>query len=230
MNNYLTIGLELFVGFVGLFIITRILGKTHMSQITPFDFISALILGELLGNAIYDEKVNIVKVLFATVLWGALIFITIMLTQKFNKLRKSLEGEPSIVVRKGQFQYSVMKKSKIDINQLLSLIRQDGYFSIQEIDYAILEPNGNISVMPNSDFDVPSRKDLNLPYKPNKLPVAIILDGELVRDNFKEAGITEYWLKKELHKQHITDYKDVFYAEWNENQPLIVNRYNVQKK
>ncbi len=225
MNDYWTITVELTIGFLGLFILTKVLGKTNLAQITPFDFISALILGELLGNAIYDEKISIVKVLFATTLWGLLMFSVGKITQKVNKLRRTLEGEPSIVIRYGKFQYTTMKKNNIDINQLLSLIRQEGYFSIQEVDFVILEPNGKISVVPHSDYDSPSRKDLKLAAKPSQLPVAIILDGKIVPGNLREAGIDEPWLKKQLQAKNITDYKDVLYAEWNKNQPLIVNKY-----
>lgn len=92
MNDYWTIAIELTVGFLGLFILTKALGKTNLAQITPFDFISALILGELLGNAIYDEKISIIKVLFAIALWGMLMFSVGKVTQKVNKLRRILEG------------------------------------------------------------------------------------------------------------------------------------------
>jgi uncharacterized membrane protein YcaP (DUF421 family) len=226
MNEYLTIALELSIGFLGLLAMTKFLGKTHLSQITPFDFISALILGELLGNAIYDDEISIWKVLFAILLWGLLIYITIMLTQKANKLRKILEGEPSIVIHKGQFKFKVMKENRMDINQLLSLIRQRGYFSMQEVEYVILEPNGQVSVLPKSGYDMPRKKDLQLPDTPSSLPVALILDGQLVPDNLREAGIDELWLKKQLQTQDITEYKDVFYAEWNKDQPLFVNKYS----
>ncbi len=225
MSEYWTIALELIVGFLGLFFLTKLLGKTNMAQITPFDFISALILGELVGNAIYDDKISIIKVLFAITLWGVLMFTVGKITQKVIKLRRVLLGEPSIVIRDGQFQYITMKKNNMDINQLLSLIRQKGYFSIQEVKFVILEPNGKVSVVPHSDYDVPNRKDLKLGYTNNKLPVAIIQDGQVVPGNLEEAGVDEPWLKKQLSAQNIDDYKDVLYAEWNEGQPLIVNKY-----
>ena len=228
MNNYLTITTELIAGLGLLFIITKLLGKTQFSQITPFDFISALILGELVGNAVYDHEVKIQEIVFATLVWGLLIYIVEIITQKFNRSRKLLEGEPNIVVQKGLIKYQTLKKSKLDINQLLSLIRQQGYFSIQEVEYAILETNGVVSVLPKEKYDTPKKSDFNLPLKPAEIPIILILDGEVVKDNLKEAGVDELWLKNELAQQSITKFKDVLYAEWKENQPLFAMKYEHQ--
>jgi uncharacterized membrane protein YcaP (DUF421 family) len=225
LNHYWTIALELGVGFLALFIFTKILGKTQFSQITPFDFISALILGELIGNAIYDPKVSVWEIIFATTIWGGLILIATLLTQKMKSLRKLLEGEPSIIVHKGVLKYEAMKKSKIDINQILTLIRQNGYFAIEEVEYAILETNGMISVMPKPQYGNPNRSDMNIPPQENTLATAFILDGEVVWDNLREAEKDEIWLKKEMSKQNIVNYKDILYAEYQPNKPLYINKY-----
>jgi uncharacterized membrane protein YcaP (DUF421 family) len=215
MLEYATTGIELLVGFFALFLFTKVLGKAHFSQLTPFDFISALILGELLGNAVYDPEVNLGRVLFATVIWGALMWSIIMITQKWSRARKQLEGEPSIVVRRGLVQYEAMKRNRIDLNQLQTLLRQQGYFSMQEINYAILETNGMVSVLPKPKFDMPTRGELGLPDRSSRLPMSLILDGKLIEDNMREAEVDEAWLKTELAKHQLTDYNQVFFAEWN---------------
>jgi uncharacterized membrane protein YcaP (DUF421 family) len=228
MNHYVTIATELVIGMFFLFIITKSLGKTQFSQITPFDFISALILGELVGNAIYDHEVSIIEILFTTFIWGVLMYVLEQITQKFNGSRKYLEGEPNIVVHNGTIKFDALKKSKLDINQLKSLIRQQGYFSIQEIEFAILETNGVVSVLPKSPYDTPKMSDLQLPNKSVSLPVTLILDGKVVHDNLKEIGLNEQWLKEQLSTKGITDYKEVLYAEWMENQPLFTMEYENQ--
>jgi uncharacterized membrane protein YcaP (DUF421 family) len=225
VDHFTSILVELVSGLFLLFSITKILGKTQFSQVTPFDFISALMLGELVGNAVYDDKISIWEIAFAIFVWGVLIYILEMLTQKFKGTRKFLEGEPSVVIRKGQISYLSLKKLRLDINQLQSLIRQQGYFSIQEVEYAIMETNGKVSVLPKSDYDTPKKSDLNLPSQSVVLPVTMIIDGEVIYDNLKDAGFDETWLKDQLAKQNITNYKDVLYAEWLENKPLFVNKY-----
>lgn len=225
MTHYLSIATELFTGLILLFIVTKALGKTQFSQITPFDFISAMILGEMVGNAIYDHEVKVLEIVFATLFWGLLIFLVEIITQKFKGTRKFLEGEPNIVIRKGVIKYKTLKKCRLDINQLQSLIRQQGFFSIQEIEYAILETNGMVSVMPKSKFDIPKKVDFDFPEKKADLPVTLIIDGEVVYDNLREAGLNEEWLLKQLHKKGIKRYEEVLFAEWKKNQPLYMIRH-----
>jgi uncharacterized membrane protein YcaP (DUF421 family) len=225
LNHYLSIALELTSGFVFLFIMTKLQGKTQFSQITPFDFISAIILGELVGNAIYDHEVKIGEIAFAVILWGVLVYVTETITQKFLGSRKLLEGEPNIVVRKGKIKFEALKKAKLDINQLQSLVRQQGYFSLREVEYAIIETNGMVSVLPKADYDTPKNSDMKIKAEDPSLPVNMILDGEVVRENLKEAGLDEQWLKNELEKQKIHHVEDVLFAEWMENQPLFVLEY-----
>lgn len=224
--NLGTITIEMVVGFFALFFLTKILGKTQLSQLTPFDFISALILGELVGNAMYDPDVHIWMILFAISVWGILMYSLEILTQKSMKFRKILEGTPSIVIRNGTMDRKQMKKNKIDINQLQNLIRQKGYFSIREIDYAILETNGSISVLPKSDNQPVTRRDLKLSQEETTLPVTLIMDGTILTDNLPTAGVNEEWLLKQLKQQNIHSAKEVFYAEWKKDEGLFVMKEN----
>ncbi|WP_428911714.1 DUF421 domain-containing protein [Niallia sp. Krafla_26] len=225
MNHYVSVAIELVSGLVILFLVLKVLGKTQFSQITPFDFISALILGELVGNAIYDHETRLREIIFAALVWGILIYLMGIITLKFKSTRKFLEGEPNIIIHKGKILHDSLKKSKMDINQLLSLIRQQGYFSIQEIEYAILETNGMVSVLPKFEYDTPKASDLNVPVKPVHLPITLILDGKIVHENLQEYGLHHQWLKEQLTAQNIKDPKTVLYAEWTPNQPVFVLKY-----
>ncbi len=219
------VAIELATGLLVLFIITKLLGKTQFSQITPFDFISALILGELVGNAIYDDDVTVMNILFATILWGVMIYFIELITQKVKWTRKLLEGEPNIVIRCGELQYKVLKKCKLDINQLMGLIRQQGYFSLEEVEYAIVETNGIITVLPKSSFELPKKMDFNFPLQKTELPIILVEDGEIVKDNLIEIGQDESWLLDQLEQREISRVKDVLYAEWKENRPLFILTY-----
>lgn len=109
--DYIHLVVELTVGFAALFLMTKILGKTQFAQITPFDFISALILGEMVGNAIFDEAVTIWKILFAIIVWGILIYSIEVLSQKVQAMRGFLEGRPSLIINKGKIDYNALKKT-----------------------------------------------------------------------------------------------------------------------
>ncbi|PWA12683.1 DUF421 domain-containing protein [Pueribacillus theae] len=216
--SYGYIAIELVVGFIMLLILTKLFGKTQISQLTPFDFISALILGELVGNAIYDKNVHLGFILFATFTWALLIIIAEWITQKLRKTRKFLEGEPSIVIRNGLIDRKQLKKNKIDIDQLQNLLRQKDVFSIREVEYAILESNGSLSVLKKPMYATPTKSDLKIPPKPVHLAFPIISDGIVDEENLKEAGFDEAWLSKQLKLNKISNAKEVFYAEWKQDE------------
>ncbi|TYR79482.1 DUF421 domain-containing protein [Priestia megaterium] len=221
----LGIGLELFIGFICLFILTKLLGRATITQLTTFDFISALVLGELVGNALYDAEVGISKILFAVIFWGVLIYLTELITQKNIRLRLILEGKPAIIIRNGKLSYKELKRNRLDVDQLLHMLRANNAFSIREVEYAILETDGTMSVLPKSDYAPPTKKDLHIPASKSSLPIAFVSDGRLLLKNLTESGFDEQWLEDELKKQGITSLKHVLYAEWQEGGPLFIQKY-----
>lgn len=100
--GYLEILVELIIGYFALFITVKCLGKTQISQITPFDFISALVLGDLVSGAVFEEHSSTGNILFAIAVWGLLIYMTDFASQKSHKLRHLFEGKPSIIINHGK--------------------------------------------------------------------------------------------------------------------------------
>ncbi|MFD1735363.1 DUF421 domain-containing protein [Bacillus salitolerans] len=223
--DFLISGTEVIIGFFVLLITTKLLGKTQITQLTPFDFISALVLGELVGSAIHDKDVGAIKIIYVVFIWAVLIYVTELITQKFKNTRAFLEGKPSIVIHKGKINYEGLKKNKLDINQLQNLIRKKDVFSLKEVEYAILETDGTISVLKKSYFAPPTRNDLNLNEIQVNLPLAIVTDGEIVWDNLNESGFDEKWLRGQLQVHGCNRIKDCLYAEWTEGEALHVVKY-----
>jgi uncharacterized membrane protein YcaP (DUF421 family) len=224
--EFLHTGLDLIVGFFGLFFLTRILGKTQITQITTFDFISALVLGELVGNAVFDDDIGILKILFAITVWGSLIYLLEIITQKWKNTRAFLEGRPTIVIHQGRIIRESLKASKLDLNQLQHLVRARGAFSLSEVAFAVLETDGTVNILKKPKFEMPTRSDFGMPQEKAILPFSMILDGEVLLDNVQEAGFSEEWLKEELKKQNIKTYKEVLYAEWLEGEGLYLQKMN----
>ena len=222
--------IELFIGFFALFLITKLLGKTQFAQITPFDFISALILGEMVGNAIFDKEVSIQHILFAVGAWGALIYTVEWFSQRFKSIRAFLEGRPTLVIDKGKIRYNRLKKNMLDLNQLQTLIRAKGHFALNEIEYAILETDGSVSVLPKMKYTPATAEDVNVKGKEVTLPRTFIIDGEILKKDLQEAGFDETWLKQQLKDQHISSYKDVLFCEWIENEGIYAMKYEKSKK
>lgn len=220
--NIWDITIKVFLGFVLLLLITKIIGKTQINQVTAFDFISALVLGELLGNAIYDKKIPIYYVFYTLFIWGFLLYLVEVLNQKFIKARSFLEGTPSIIINRGKINRAELKKNKININTLQKLLREKSIFSIREVEYAILETSGRLSVLLKSNYGTPTREDCNLSYKTVNLPVIFISDGVVLDKNLKNFGYDRKWLYAKLKEHNINSVKKVFYAEWKEDEGLYI--------
>ncbi|WML39762.1 DUF421 domain-containing protein [Neobacillus sp. OS1-2] len=223
--SYLVVFVELIIGFIALFITVKSLGKTQISQITPFDFISSLVLGELVGSAIFDEKTGLLKILFAVFVWGALIFITGIVTQKFRPLRNFLEGRPTMLINKGQIDWNELKRNRLDIDQLMQLLRSRDIFSMEDVEYAIFENNGSLSVLRKVEVDYPLNKDLNIQKENNVIPYTVISDGKVIVENLKLAGLNEAWLHMELESHGVKHTKEICYAEWQVGKNLYFQKY-----
>lgn len=222
--SYLT--LEIITGFFLLFIIVKVLGKKMINQITPFTFIASIVLGELLGNAIYDDKASFIHLVYAMTLWALLLLTVELFGQKFLKLRGIFEGKPSVLIRNGVVNREELKKNRMNINQLQSLLRQSETFSIREVAYCYLEVNGSISILKKSPKQKMQQEDLNLPPKPVYVPVTIVRDGELLKDELVELGRDEKWLMLQLQAQGVSGYQEVFIAEWLEGEGLFVQTFD----
>ncbi len=224
------LAIELIIGFFSLLLFTRLIGKTQVTQLTAFDFISALIMGELLGNAIYDDDTGIAKIIFAIAVWGLLIFVIQLMGQKSITLRYLLEGKPSLVIQKGVIDRQALKKNRLTINELQSLLRDKDVFSVREVDYAILEQNGSLTILRKPEFDTPTLKDLNLPLNSKSLPSILVSDGVLLNDSLKSIEKTVSWLKSELKKQGHPDLDNIFFVEWREEDGFYIIEKNQLSK
>lgn len=230
MDNMLPMLYETIFGFFALFLLTKILGKTQISQLTAFDFIAALVLGELVGNALFDEKAGILDIGYVIILWGSLLYLVEMITQKFKRSRHLLEGKPSFVIHKGKIIYEEMRKNKIDIGELQHLLRMKDVFAIQDVEFAIMETNGDVTVLRKSAAQTPTRKDLNVAPSEPQIAATVISDGEMIKDNLSEFDLSEEWLGKEINRQGFDSVKEIFYGEYLKDTKLFLLPYTKIKQ
>jgi uncharacterized membrane protein YcaP (DUF421 family) len=222
----LNLSIELIIGFILLFLIVKLVGKKIINQITPFTFIASIVLGELLGNALYDHKIGVFYIIYSMTLWGILLFIVEYLTQKSLKFRGLVEGKPTALIKNGLVDREALKKSRMNINQLQSLLRQSETFSIREVAFCYLEANGSLSILKKSKYQKTTQEDFNMTPKSVYVPVTLIRDGELLKDELIDLGLDQVWLEQQLTSQGINDYKEVFLAEWLEGDGLFVQLIN----
>lgn len=222
MLNLAHLTIDLIVGFLFLFFIVKIVGRKIIKQISPFTFIASIVLSEMLGNAMYEEKVGVFYIIYSMSLWGGLLFIVEYLERKFLFFRGISQGKPIALIKNGVVDREALKKSRMNINQLQSLLRQSETFSIREVAFCYLEGSGSLSILKKARYQKTTQEDFNLPGKSVYVPVTLIRDGVVLWDELEDIGFREDWLKKQLSSQGITDYKEVFLAEWLEGDGLFV--------
>lgn len=221
-----TLTLKIIIGFISLFLVTKIVGKMQIKQFTPFYFVSALVLGEILGNTFYDDNIKIYHFVYSLALWSGLLIILAYVTLTFNFSRGFLEGAPSILIRNGIIVKNELKKNKMDINELQGLLRKSNVFSVREVEYAILEDDGSLSVLKKSNYASPTKQDLNISPSPVNLSITLVIDGKIIWDNLKERGFDQKWLEQQLFNHGIKNVKDLFYAEWKDGEGFYFNLQN----
>ncbi|PWW20532.1 uncharacterized membrane protein YcaP (DUF421 family) [Cytobacillus oceanisediminis] len=222
---YLSITIKMVVGLVSLLAVTRLLGKKELSQVTPFDFLYAVVLGGIVEETIYDNKVTPLQVAYSAVLWAGLIYIIEILAKKNNFFRSILKGSESIIVKDGKLNVREMQKNHLEMEQLRTMLRQRGIFSMNEVKYAYLETNGGLSVMKYRKEDPVTPEMMGMDTEDIDPSILLIDEGEVVDSGLRLAGKDGEWLKDSIKKAGYNDIKDVFCAEWSEKEGFYIVTY-----
>lgn len=216
---------ELIIGFISLFLVIKLVGKKVMKQITPFTFIASIVFGELLGNAVYDDRVSMTKLIYTIALWGLLIFVAEYFGQKSLRFRRVFDGEPSTLIKQGMIDFSELKRNRMNLNQLQSLLRQSETFSVREVAYCYLETNGSLSILKKAQYQKTTQEDFNMPSSMVHAPVTLIRDRQVLWKELHHLGFNEDWLKAQLKSHQVTSYQDVLLAEWLEGDGLFIQTF-----
>lgn len=220
--NIQSLTIELITGFFFLFVIIIFIGRKVINQISPFTFIASIVLSEILGNALYDDKIGTFYIIYTMSLWAILLFTVEYLERKFLFFQGIFQGKPAALIKNGMIDREELKKNRMNLNQLQSLLRQSETFSVREVAFCYLEPNGSISILKKPQYQKTTLEDFNIQGKPAYVPVTLIRDGKVLKDELTDLGFDESWLKNQLQSQNVYNYKEVFLAEWLEDDGMFV--------
>ena len=209
---------------VVLLILTRLLGKKQMSQLTYFNYITGVTMGSVAGDFISEVNMPVVDALASLIAICILTELNSFIALKSTSYRKVMDGDDIILIKKGKIIKPALKSCRMSVNILLMLLRQSNTFSVEEVEYAILETNGRLSVMKRQQAQPIIKSDLDIKAEKIKnLPREVISDGKIMKVNLKELNKVEEWLKNELRKNNIESVKDVFYAEVRSDGTLYIS-------
>ncbi|WP_330396822.1 DUF421 domain-containing protein [Anaeromicrobium sediminis] len=225
MAEPLMIVIRTILALILLFISTKILTKRSLSKLTYFDHIAMFTLGTLGGNLAFNVKIKIIYFIIAMTVTTVVVFLASYISLKSRSLRKHLAGEPTILIRNGKILENNMYKLQYSYDYLIQQLRQEDVFDISHVEFAILEPNGELSVQLKSENRPLTPKDLNIKTNYEGLATEIILDGKLIENNLKLNNLTKESLNKELHKRGIKHIKEVAFAAVATNGSLYIDLY-----
>lgn len=197
-NELLNVVIRALISLITLFLITKLIGKKQVSQLSLFDYVIGISIGnfaaEMTINLESDEIYGIVAVL----IFGFIAYLVSILTMKSIKLRRFFMGTPTILIEHGKLIQDNFYKVRYDINDMLEQCRVNGYFDISEIEYAIVEANGELSILPKDENRPVTIKDMKLKPSKQGLCANVIIDGKIMYKNLEIIDKDEKWLFKEL--------------------------------
>ena len=204
-----------------LFAVAKIMGHKQMSQLDFFDHISGITIGSIAAE-LATELEEPLKPLIAIAVYGAAAVLLSKITSLFPKTRKYINGTPTILMNNGKLYRENLKKAKLDLSEFMVMCRQQGYFNLSDIQTAVFEFNGKLSILPVSKKRPANPEDLNLSPAPEFIHTEVIMDGRILDENLKRMGLDDKWLLKQLNAQGYKKAEEVFLALCDENNQLTV--------
>ena len=193
------------IAIVALFILTRIMGKKQMAQLSFFDYVIGISIGSIASEYAVVRSIHLAEGLTALIVFTLFSLVLSYVSIKSYKGRKVLDGTPSVLIENGKIVEANLKKAKINVNDLLEECRQKDIFDIAEIEFAVLETSGRLSVLPKSQNRPLTPKDMQISTAYEGLCVNVIIDGEVIEENLKGIGLDREWLHRELAGKNIRD-------------------------
>lgn len=216
--------LRTLVTFVVLLLLTRIMGKKQLSQLSYFHYITGITIGSIAGEISVQSETHFINGFIALIWWFIFTMVMNAILLKWKKARKILDDEPTIIIQKGKILERSLKSLRLHMDDVMMLLREQRIFSIQDVDWAIMENNGQLSVLKKTMQLEATRQDVKAAATELKyFPTDLIADGKVIRENLVELGLTEEWLMKKLRKKNIFDPTEVFYAQIQMDGSLFVD-------
>lgn len=228
MSDFLNICFRTILVLIILFFITKMMGKKQISELNFFDYVVGITIGSIAADISLDIEKNMIAGIAALFIYGFISYIISFVSIKSILARRFFIGVPTVLVEKGKIIESGLKKSKIDVNDLLMEARENGYFNLDEIDYALMEVNGNISFLPKEKEKPVTKKDMKIKCNNEGLTVNAIIDSKYMVNNMKAINKDKEWLDHELKVNGYDNYDNILLATIDNNYKVTIYEKNVK--
>lgn len=201
--------IRVFIIYTVVLIVFRLMGKRQIGQMQPFEFVLTLIIADLATLPMSEVSIPILNGIVPLLTLVVFHFILTSLTRKSTKFSRFISGKPVIIIDKDGINYASLKQLNITIDDLFEAIRGQGFFSFAEVDYAIMETTGSVSVMPKPEFAPVTKADMKIKQTQDTLPLTIIADGEYMQENLDLSHKPKEFFEKILKKLNVKSAKQV---------------------
>ncbi|EHK2327103.1 DUF421 domain-containing protein [Clostridium perfringens] len=208
----------------------RLMGKRQIGELQPYELVITLMLSDLASLPMQDTRLPLLLGIVPII---TLLFVKILISeiQQHSRLfEKILDGTPSIIISDGEINLEMMKKQRLTMNDILEELRSAGYLDISDIQYAIIETNGTISIIPKSACDTVKRKDLKIKESESKIPIVLFEDGHLNKKALQGMNKDEKWLDEKLKSLNYPPRDKLFLVMMDSNGKLFIQRKNQKDK
>lgn len=220
--DLLDIFLRSIISIVVLFLITELMGKKQLSQLNMFDYVIGITIGSLAASLSIDDSIGYFEGILSIIVYGVVSALISYLTTKSIVLRRFFTSSPCVIINDGKINYNNLKKSRLDINDLLQIARENGYFDFSQINYCILEPSGKISFLPKAKYLPVTPNDMKLKVSENGLCTNLVIDGHLMEENIKQIGKDTTWVVSRLSKMGYKDISELLLVICDSKEQLTV--------
>ncbi|SHI04675.1 Uncharacterized membrane protein YcaP, DUF421 family [Clostridium collagenovorans DSM 3089] len=198
-------------------VVIRLMGKRQIGQLQPFEIVITVMISDLAAMPMQDNRIPLA---FSAIPMIVLVILQILSSTaqlKSEKARELLSGKPTIIIEHGRIDMDALKEERININDLLEELRLKNFYNIKEIEYAILETSGQLSIIPKTNLTFATKEDLKIPTTQDSLPITLILDGKINTFNLNLINKDLEWLAGQLKRNNVTKPKDVYLAILDSN-------------
>jgi uncharacterized membrane protein YcaP (DUF421 family) len=209
--------------FLSLLVFARILGKTQLGQLTFYEYISGITIGSIGATVAASEPGKVWNHFYDLLLFIALTYLTSYMTIKSRPLRKLVEGSPTVVIENGRIIKENMQGMRYDLDQLNGQLRQQGVLDISEVQYAIIETSGELSIIKKSAQQSLTKSDFNIHLPEPTMPIELIMDGEIQEENLRSQNKSQKWLEDQLTRRGILSVSQVTYAAIDSKGQLFIS-------
>lgn len=226
----LTLMLRCVVIYLVVLLVFRLMGKRQLGELQPFEFVITLMIADLATIPMSEINVPLLHGIVPLITISILHYLISFLSRKSIIMRKILNGKPVIVINPNGIDYEALKKLNMDFNDLCESLRELNYFSLDEVAYAIVETNGKMTVLPNSQNAPLTAEDLKIKKEKSALPIMLICDGKPMKDNLKIAKIDNDFLLKQCARVGAYKFKDVAFASIDNSGKMYIEPRNKKYK